>query len=159
MKIYILNKATSQVFVEEMDTKPENTEQFIYTQTPYTIDYLKPDYNEQTNEWFETATPQEAIGTQIERETLLYKKRIEDGQNAIARISAEFRIGVQAGIMPLNKQLDLEALLAPVRNEILAGQWINAKRKLEDIGMETVGEPPYMRLLTEIDNYIAENYD
>lgn len=95
----------------------------------------------------------------IKEETRLYKKRIEDGQSAIAKISAEFRIGVQSGNMPLNKQLDLEALLAPVRNEILAGQWINAKRKLEDIGMETVGKPPYMRLLTEINNYIAENYD
>jgi len=106
MIIYILNKATSQVFVEEMDTKPENTEQFIYTQTPYTIDYLKPDYNEQTDEWFETATQQEVIITQIEKETKLYEKRIEDGKSLVSLMSAKLRIQKSKGIINEQEHLD-----------------------------------------------------
>lgn len=95
----------------------------------------------------------------IEEEAKKYEKRIEDGIQTIAKISAEFRIARIAGMMPEESHQAIEEILEPVRREILAGQWINAKRKLEDIGIQAVGKPPYIRLLTEIDNYIAENYD
>jgi len=158
MKIYILNKATSQVFVEEMDTKPENTEQFIYTQTPYTIDYLKPDYNEQTDEWFETATQQEVIITQIEKETKLYEKRIEDGKSLVSLMSAKLRIQKSKGIINEQEHLDTEAILLPIRTELLAGQFISAKRLLEPLQAQLTASL-YNEAHAILSDYIEENYD
>ncbi len=91
-------------------------------------------------------------------EEVKYNQRIKDGIQAIAKISAELRVYQSAGIMTQQQHQYIEEILEPVRREILAGQWINAKRKLEEIGIDAVGEPPYVRLHTEITNYINSNY-
>jgi hypothetical protein len=52
----------------------------------------------------------------------------------------------------------LENLLIPVRNEVLAGQWISAKQKLIVIGVAQVGEDLYNRLFEQLSEYIEINY-
>lgn len=95
----------------------------------------------------------------IEKETKLYEKRIQDGIKAVAQVSAENRVYRLSGAVSTERLNEIEALTEPVRREILAGQWVSAKRILEDIGIEALGEPPYVRYHTEITNYINENYD
>lgn len=112
-------------------------------------------------EWIEGATPQEiAEQTQAEqrrKETEMYKKRTLDGINAYAEISAEFRLAKLSGILTEEQHVEIESILIPVREEVLAGQWISARQKLEGIGV-VIGVQLYNRLHTQISNYIDENY-
>jgi len=93
----------------------------------------------------------------LENETMLYKKRQCDGVNAYAEISAEFRLAKLTGVLTEEQHGAIEAVLIPVRNEVLAGQWISARQKLEEIGV-VIGSDLYNRLHTQISNYINENY-
>jgi len=93
----------------------------------------------------------------LENETLMYIKRQCDGVSAYAEISAEFRLAKLSGVLTEEQHGAIEAVLIPVRNEVLAGQWISAKQKLEEIGV-VIGADLYNRLHTQITNYIAENY-
>jgi hypothetical protein len=76
---------------------------------------------------------------------------------AYAEISAEFRLAKLSGFLSEEQHWQIEAILIPVRNEVLAGQWISAKQKLEEIGI-VIGADLYNRLHTQITNYINENY-
>lgn len=93
----------------------------------------------------------------LENETLMYRKRQCDGVSAYAEISAEFRLAKLSGVLTEEQHGAIEAVLIPVRNEVLAGQWISAKQKLEEIGV-VIGAELYNRLHNQITNYIAENY-
>lgn len=93
----------------------------------------------------------------LANETEKYKKRTQDGINAYAEISAEFRLAKLAGIITEQQHGAIESMLIPVRNEVLAGQWISAKQKLEEIGV-VIGADLYNRLHNQITNYINENY-
>lgn len=94
----------------------------------------------------------------LKLETEMYKKRQCDGVLAYAEISAEFRLAKLSGILTEEQHGAIEAILIPVRNEVLAGQWISAKQKLEEIGI-VIGADLYNRLHTQITNYINENYN
>jgi hypothetical protein len=126
------------------------------------MDFIKPMVNPETKEVYEGATPEEIANKQMEqlkeRETEMYKKRTQDGINAYAEISAEFRLAKLSGIITEAQHGAIEETLIPVRNEVLAGQWISALQKLEAIGV-AIGSELYDRLHTQISNYIAENYD
>ena len=128
----------------------------------YTRDYsfVKPIWN--GTELIETATEEEIEQAQqaesLRLETEMYKKRTQDGINAYAEISAEFRLAKLAGIITEEQHGAIETTLIPVRNEVLAGQWISALQKLEAIGV-SIGSELYNRLHNQISNYIAENYD
>lgn len=87
----------------------------------------------------------------------LYLKRMQDGQIMYAEISAEFRLDKLSGIITEEQHGAIEDTLIPVRNEVLAGQWISALQKLENIGI-SIGAELYNRLHTQINNYILENY-
>lgn len=93
----------------------------------------------------------------LENETIMYKKRQCDGVSVYAEISAEFRLAKLSGVLTEEQHGAIEAVLIPVRNEVLAGQWISAKQKLEEIGI-VIGSELYNRLHNQITNYIAENY-
>lgn len=93
----------------------------------------------------------------LENETLMYRKRQCDGVSAYAEISAEFRLAKLMGLITEEEHADKEAKLIPVRNEILAGQWISGLKLLEEIGV-AIGIELYNRLHNQITNYIAENY-
>lgn len=120
----------------------------------------KPFWN--GTEWIEGATLEEVAEHQqqsaLANETEMYKKRTQDGINAYAEISAEFRLAKLSGVISEEQHVAIEETLIPVRNEVLAGQWISAKQKLETIGV-AIGSDLYNRLHTQISNYIAENYD
>ena len=109
-----------------------------------------------------TLTPEEIAEQQIQlaksNETEAYKKRAQDGINAYAEISAEFRLAKLSGIISEETQRHVERALTPVRNEVLAGQWISAKNELELLGSDSIGVDLYNRLHNQITNYINENY-
>jgi hypothetical protein len=109
----------------------------------------------------EGATPEEIAQIQMQQvlknETEMYRKRQCDGVLAYAEISAEFRLAKLSGLLSEEQHGQIEAILIPVRNEVLAGQWISAKQKLEEIGI-VIGADLYNRLHTQITNYINENY-
>lgn len=102
--------------------------------------------------------PNQQIENALDVETEKYIKRVNDGINAYARISAEFRLAKLSGQISEEQHHGIEVILIPVRNEVLAGQWISAKIQLEQIGSSEIGENLYNRLHTQISNYINENY-
>ena len=125
----------------------------------YTYIFHKPFWN--GSEWIESATieelQQKAILEAKKNETELYKKRQIDGVNAYAEISAEFRLAKLSGMLSEEQHGAIESILIPVRNEVLAGQWISARNILEEIGV-SIGAELYDRLHNQITNYINENY-
>jgi len=131
-----------------------------WTLTPYLGGLLKEFWN--GSEWIESATPEEVAENTIQQslynETQKYIQRTTDGVNAYAKISAEFRLAKLSGTIDDATHTYLENLLIPVRNEVLAGQWISAKQKLIVIGVAQVGEVLYNRLFEQITNYIELNY-
>lgn len=94
----------------------------------------------------------------LKEETEMYRKRQCDGVTAYAEISAEFRLAKLSGLLTEEQHGAIEAILIPVRNEVLAGQWISARQKLEEIGI-VIGSELYNRLHTQMTNYINENYN
>ena len=127
------------------------------------VEYLGNFYNPFWNgsEWIENATDEEVQQNYIleakKNETELYKKRQIDGVNAYAEISAEFRLAKLSGLLSEEQHGAIESVLIPVRNEVLAGQWISARNILEEIGT-SIGSELYDRLHSQITNYINENY-
>jgi hypothetical protein len=102
--------------------------------------------------------PNDAAAESLELETQLYIKRTQDGINAYAKISAEFRLAKLSGQISEQTHGYIENLLIPVRNEVLAGQWISALMKLEDLGVAQVGKELYERLHLQLTDYITQNY-
>jgi hypothetical protein len=100
----------------------------------------------------------ELIEQSLHNETQKYIQRTTDGVNAYAKISAEFRLAKLSGTIDDATHTYLENLLIPVRNEVLAGQWISAKQKLINIGVAQVGEVLYNRLFEQLTEYIEINY-
>lgn len=94
----------------------------------------------------------------LNSETNKYIQRTKDGRAHYACISAEFRIAKLNGTISEETHGYIERLLIPVRNEVLAGQWISAKNELEIIGPLQVGEELYNRLHSQITEYISLNY-
>lgn len=95
----------------------------------------------------------------IEAETERYKQRIADGTEYYAKISAEFRLAKLSGAITNEAHKGIEVTLMPVRNEVLAGQWLTAQSNLTTIGSSVIGVELYDRLQLELSNYIAENYE
>jgi hypothetical protein len=102
--------------------------------------------------------PIDAASESLELETQRYVKRTQDGINAYAKISAEFRLAKLSGQISEQAHGYIENLLIPVRNEVLAGQWISALMKLEALGVVQVGQELYDRLHLQLTNYITQNY-
>jgi hypothetical protein len=138
-------------------TKPTHKN---WTLTPYLGGLLKEFWN--GSEWIESATLEDVAENTIQQslhnETQKYIQRTTDGINAYAKISAEFRLAKLSGTIDDATHTYLENLLIPVRNEVLAGQWISAKQKLIVIGVAQVGEVLYNRLFDQLSEYIEINY-
>lgn len=128
----------------------------------YNHDKIIPKYDIENLEWIDIASQEEISQTQLanqkENEKQAYIKRAQDGQEAYAAISAEFRLAKLSGVITEEAHAFIEKLLIPVRNEVLAGQWMSAKKELELLGSQQVGEDLYNRLNLQISNYISENY-
>jgi len=102
--------------------------------------------------------PSDIAERMVAEETQRYIQRTTDGVNAYAKISAEFRLAKLSGTIDDATHTYLENLLIPVRNEVLAGQWISAKQKLVVIGVEQIGADLYNRLFEQLSEYIEINY-
>jgi hypothetical protein len=100
----------------------------------------------------------EIIAKALEDEKNRYIQRTQDGVNAYAELSAEFRLAKLNGILSEEQQKGIERILVPVRNEVLAGQWISALQLLEEIGFTNIGESLYGRLHLLLTDYITLNY-
>lgn len=122
------------------------------------VNWLSQNNTVETFEGTEEEIVEKEEQSALINETEMYKKRTQDGINAYAEISAEFRLAKLSGVISKEQHGAIEETLIPVRNEILAGQWISAKQKLETISV-AIGSDLYNRLHTQISNYIAENYD
>jgi len=94
----------------------------------------------------------------IQAEFDMYQKRKADGVDAYLLQSAKLRLAKLSGQITEEGHSAIEELLRPVRDEVVNGQWINAKAKLEAIGSESVGIDFYTELHTELTTYINENY-
>lgn len=111
---------------------------------------------------YEGATEEEVQEITLQKQTynefLAYEKRCEDGRKAYNQINAEFRVLKENGVIEQNYYDVISETLLPVRNEVLAGQWISSLQKLEIIGNIIIGVDLYNRLHLQITNYISENY-
>lgn len=150
----------------EISGKLYKYENDIYTEVPKIgnnslyVEYVNWLSQPNTVETFEGTTEeitQHNLSKLSQKETELYLKRMQDGQIMYAEISAEFRLAKLSGTITEEQHGAIEDALIPVRNEVLAGQWISALQKLEEIGV-AVGSELYQRLHTQITNYINENY-
>lgn len=94
----------------------------------------------------------------IEDESNLYEKRIQDGIKAVSRLSAKLRVAKLNGIINEQDHKGIDALLVPIRTEVLAGQWIGAKDLLIELGPSQIGQSLYDELMLELTNYINVNY-
>ena len=140
----------------EVGQQPTNAVDELVTEN-----FIKPKFDFTNRIYFESAESNEVQQLLIleakKKETELYKKRQIDGANAYAEISAEFRLAKLSGLLSEEQHGVIESALIPVRNEVLAGQWISARNILEEIGF-SIGVELYERLHSQITNYINENY-
>jgi len=153
MKIYTIYDSEGRFWTANTDAPPINSTELLYLGN-----YTNPRYNPIDQVFYESATQEEIEESLISVETQRYIQRTEDGVKAYAKISAEFRLAKLAGTIDDATHTYIENLLTPVRNEVLAGQWISAKQKLIIIGEVAVGTVLYDRLITQLTNYIEINY-
>jgi hypothetical protein len=106
----------------------------------------------------EELSMQEAADQALEDEYQLYIKRKDDGMKAYLMISAELRTAKLSGQINEEQHQVIESTLEGVREEVVLGQWIGAKRKLELIGSTLIGETMYNDLHSRITSYISDNY-
>lgn len=154
-KLYHLYNEDFQITHAEFFIEGEQPENAIFIEV---MNFIKPMLNPLTLEVYEGATVSEISELSKSNETQAYLKRITDGQKAYAEISAEFRLAKLNNTITEESHAYIERLLIPVRNEVLAGQWISAKKELELIGQDAVGVDLYNRLYIQISSYITENY-
>jgi len=126
--------------------------------SPLYQDYYNYLVNEGTVYPSDYEFPSDVVERMVAEETQRYIQRTTDGVNAYAKISAEFRLAKLSGTIDDATHTYLENLLIPVRNEVLAGQWISARQKLIVIGVEQIGADLYNRLFEQLSEYIEINY-
>lgn len=152
--VTLYNKATKEVMYCK-DTF-EETDEIGVTALMCQETFVKAMFDNDV--FYEGATQEEIMNTMLAQETNKYLKRTQDGISAYASISAEFRLAKLSGQITELAHQYTEELLIPVRNEVLAGQWISGLQKLEAIGSEQIGSSLYDRLHLQISNYISLNY-
>lgn len=150
--MYIISQLTGKIYLNGIEIPlDDSTQQF--QQYLNDKDVVGVTYVQATQEELDFLESKKVL----ENETIMYKKRQCDGVSAYAEISAEFRLAKLSGVLTEEQHGAIEAILIPVRNEVLAGQWISGLKLLEEIGV-VIGSDLYNRLHTQITNYIAENY-
>lgn len=94
----------------------------------------------------------------IDKEYALYLQRRADGLDAVLRLSAELRVAKLAGVISDAQHTGIEIILEPVRAEVVLGQWIGGRQKLEAIDPSQVGQALYDRIMNKLNEYIILNY-
>jgi hypothetical protein len=152
---YVYDKDGFLIYASSYDVLKNES----YTLIEPNVNFKKPKFI--NGQWVESLSFQEIEAKikekQLAQETELYIKRSEDGKKAYAKISAEFRLAKLNGFITEEEHGIIEDMLIPVRNEVLAGQWISAKQKLEEIGV-VIGSVLYQKLRKQFSDYITKNY-
>jgi hypothetical protein len=94
----------------------------------------------------------------LQNEYEKYKKRQRDGVDAYMMISAEFRLMKLGGAISEETHNEIEELLTPIRNEVIAGQWKKGLELLIVLGSGVIGLELYDRLYSQLNDYITLNY-
>ena len=105
-----------------------------------------------------TYTPEEIAEQNKQNEFAQYKLRQSRGLDSYLNLCAEFRLAKEAGTLTPEHYAEIEENLIPVRDELVNGQFITAKSKLEAIGFEVIGEQLYNRFIASLDEDINELY-
>ena len=106
----------------------------------------------------ETYTEEQIIFNKNESEYIKYQNRIKKGKEKYLKICAEFRNSRDRGEITQEFYEDLEDILKPVRDELVNGQFITAKRKLISIGSSQITQELYDRFHDSIQTDINELY-
>lgn len=142
---------TDFIFAGLTEVEPNDSN---WTLLPYIDSFNEPKFNSEN--WVENRALTQAEIVNIEKQK--YIKRTNDGIDAYAGISAEFRLAKLRGQMSEQTQHAIENLLIPIRNEVICGQWISGLQKLQELGIEAIGANLYNRLHLQLSNYIKDNY-
>lgn len=169
MKVRIINQIYAGIFSD--DFFRENLENIINgelvknwqtTNIIPTDEQIKLGFKFINNGWVDIRTAQEiaeiTASKILKAETNNYLQRTKDGQEAYAKISAEFRLAKLAGVITEAAHGFIENTLIGVRNEILAGQWKSGLALLETLGSSAIGVDLYNRLHTQISDYVSQSY-
>jgi len=116
--------------------------------------FIEAYYDVQTNSFYENAIPEMQIFAKIAQETDKQRKRITDGIEAVASMTAEFNIMVALGYVTQEANISSHNELVSVRSEIMAGSWDKALIQLELCDKEIIGVPLYERFKATINTYI-----
>lgn len=162
MIVELLNNEVVNIYSAEPTNRNVN---YTYVNAPYVPIVLNENQiriglkyeNEVVTDVVQDLTNEQILSNSLQKESDLYYKRMQDGKNMYAEISAEFRLAKLSGLITEEQHGAIEDTLIPVRNEVLAGQWISALQKLEAIGV-VIGSELYDRLHNQISNYISNNY-
>ncbi len=106
----------------------------------------------------ETYTTEELLEIDISTEYTSYLNRQSRGYEIYMRLCGEFKVSKNNGEINQSDYEELVDTLEPVRNELITGQFITAKRKLTDIGNSIIGVDIYDRFMLTLDNEIAILY-
>ena len=106
----------------------------------------------------ETYTPEEIAEQNKQNEFAQYKLRQSRGLDNYLNLCAEFRIAKESGSLTPEHYAEIEEVLIPVRDELVNGQFITAKTKLQNIGFHVIGEQLYNRFIASLDEDINELY-
>ena len=105
-----------------------------------------------------TYTPEEIAEQNKQNEFAQYKLRQSRGLDNYLNLCAEFRLAKESGTLTPEHYAEIEENLIPVRDELVNGQFITAKSKLEAIGFDVIGEQLYNRFIASLDEDINELY-
>lgn len=92
-------------------------------------------------------------------EKLKYDQRVIDGQNAYLSLMAELRLTGIANGYPRSVLRGIEDKLELVKSQVVDGQWVSAREKLEDVVVESpLSQELYDRIKDTLETYILTSY-
>ncbi len=106
----------------------------------------------------ETYTPEEILKQKEQNEFAKYQLRQSRGLESYLKLCAEFRLAKESGTLTPELYAQIEETLIPVRDELVNGQFITAKTKLEIIGSDVIGVELYDRFIYSLTQDIEELY-
>ena len=106
----------------------------------------------------ESYTPEQIAEQKKQKEFAQYQLRQSRGLESYLKLCAEFRLAKEAGQLTPELYTQIEETLIPVRDELVNGQFITAKTKLEVIGSDVIGVELYDRFINSLNEDIQELY-
>ena len=162
MKTRVINKQNAgnytDEFIEQNKDKVINgslVSEWVMVKE-YKANFIKPIY--ENGEWVEGVTPEEILKQKEQNEFAKYQLRQSRGLESYLKLCAEFRLAKESGTLTPELYAQIEETLIPVRDELVNGQFITAKNKLEVIGSDIIGVELYDRFIYSLTQDIEELY-